>query len=186
MKTKLHMAFAAMLAVCGSCAQATEERLKVSKEEAARAPDQTSENYGDWTVRCVARTDLPPCDMIQVATTTGTNEQVMRFSIAHAGKEETYGVQILVPLGVLVSGGVLVRIDDKTDVDGLKFTRCEAAGCFIEALMGSDKLAPLRRGEKGVVAVLNRNGEPLAMPVSLKGFAAAMDAMAARNRAWQS
>lgn len=154
------------------------------EEPAVEAPEQTAEFYGDWQVRCVVREDMPPCDMVQVATNNDTKEQVMRISIAHAGDQDKYGVQIWVPLGVLISGGVLVRVDDKEDVGDFKFTRCEPTGCFIEGVVGTEVLEPFRRGSKGVIAILDSLGEPIVLPLSFRGFVAAVGAMSARNQAW--
>ncbi|MCO6181008.1 invasion associated locus B family protein [Ciceribacter sp. RN22] len=150
----------------------------------AQGTDGTrNQAYGDWSLRCVQRNDAPPCDMLQVVSNKD-GQPVMVFSIGHAGRREEYGVQIGVPLGVLVSGGALLRIDDKDEIKDLKFTRCLPTGCQIEARLGPDRLEPLRRGGRGIIAVLNGQGKPLIFPVSLKGFTAAMEAMVAKNRSW--
>ena len=62
--------------------------------------------YKDWIVRCVERENLPPCDAIQTAFNSETEERIMLTSIAHFGATDEIGVQIWVPTGLLVSGGV--------------------------------------------------------------------------------
>jgi invasion protein IalB len=151
---------------------------------APKAPDQSSDVYGDWTVRCVAREGVPPCEMAQIAANNTTHEQVMRISIAHAGQSESLGVQIQVPLGVLLTGGVLVRVDDKQTVGNFQFTRCEANGCLIEGVVTPETLAPFRKASKGILAVLDRQGKPLVLPLSFEGYEAAMDAMSSKNIRW--
>lgn len=152
--------------------------------QAAPVPDQQSEVYGDWTVRCTQRENVPPCDMVQVATRGEAGEQVLRVSIAYAGNGDNYGVQIVVPLGVLISGGVLIRADGEEIQTDLQFTRCEASGCFIEAIMDSKALEPFRLGDEGIIAILDPRGEPMVMPLSFSGFIAAMETMTQRNSAW--
>jgi invasion protein IalB len=61
-------------------------------------------------------------------------------------------------------------------------TRCEAEGCFIEKLAKSAELDPLRNAEKGVVVVMGKDGKPVALPISLKGFGEALASMEGRNR----
>lgn len=155
-----------------------------AQDETVQSPDQITESYGDWAMRCIEREYVPPCDIVQAASENQTGEQVMRFSIAHAGDQERYGLQIIVPLGVLISGGVLVRVDGTQDITNLQFTRCDPAGCYIEALMDAAELGPFRRGQEGVLAMLDAKGEPLVIPLSFTGFTTAMDTMSARNREW--
>ena len=61
--------------------------------EAAAEPAQTTATYGEWTVRCVAREELPPCDMLQVAVEQVGGRQVLRLSLAHLGDGDRIGVQ---------------------------------------------------------------------------------------------
>lgn len=153
-------------------------------EPAPKAPDQSSDVYGDWTVRCAAREGVPPCEMMQVATNNTTREQVMRISIAHAGQAQSLGVQMQVPLGVLLTGGVLVRVDDKQTVGNFQFTRCETTGCLIESVVTPETLAPFGTAQKGILAVLDRQGKALVLPLSFNGYQAAMDAMSSKNIRW--
>ncbi len=155
-----------------------------AENSVASAPDQSSESYGDWTVRCVNRDGLPPCDIVQFVTNDKTKEQLMRLSIAYSGQAERYGFQIQMPLGVIISGGVIVRLDDKENWGNLKFTRCEVSGCYIETVITADTLDPFRRANKGVVAILDREAKPMVLPISFNGFSAAMDVMSQKNITW--
>ena len=143
-----------------------------------------SEVYEDWAVRCVERGALPPCDMVQFATHNESGEPVMQFSVAHAGREESYGIQIMVPLGVRLSAGVAIRVDDGPPLVDFRFTRCEVTGCFIEQVVAADALEPFQLGVTGVLAVLDRAGQPLVIPLSFKGFTKARAVMTERNLQW--
>jgi invasion protein IalB len=152
----------------------------------SRAEDNKGEHkvHGAWTVRCLQRKDAPPCDMVQVVSKKETKQPVMVFSIGYAGKEDRYGARIGVPLGVLVSGGVAIRIDDKDVIDELKFVRCMPTGCQIEGQFEPASLEALRRGQEGGLAMLNGAGKLVVLPISLNGFSAAMDEMVAADKAW--
>lgn len=151
---------------------------------AQNAQDPQNQVSGNWTVRCVSREGAPPCDMFQIVSDKNSHQPLMIFSIGHAGRQEQYGLQIRVPLGVLISGGAVIRIDNKAEIKELKFTRCTSTGCLIEARLDPAKLQPFRQGGRGFLAVLDGRGKPLLFPISLNGFTGAIDSMTAKNQAW--
>ena len=151
---------------------------------AIAAPAQKVETHGDWNVRCIERENVPPCDMVQAASQKESGEQVMQFSIAHAGKEDLYGVQIRVPLGVNLTGDAAIRIDEDADFVSLKYTRCDMNGCYLEKLMTPQDLEPFEQANEGMLIVLGLNGEPLSIPLSFDGFDDALKLMSENNRAW--
>ena len=151
---------------------------------AAQENVQTA-TYKDWVVRCVERDNLPPCDAVQTAFNTDTNQQVMLTSIAHFGSSGEIGIQIWVPTGLLVSGGVLFEIDqEKRALENLQFTRCESDGCFIEAIVNEEALGPLKKGSQAAVAVLSSSGQPRIVGLSLSGFTKAFNEVKQKNTNW--
>lgn len=159
--------------------------LSVMPAMAQSEQDVTTETYQDWVVRCIDRTDLPPCDAVQTAFDTATEQRVMLTSIAHFGGDNEIGIQIWVPTGILVSGGVLFEIDQKDQaLQNLKFTRCEADGCFIEAIVSEEELAPLKKGNQAAIAILSSTGQPRVVGLSLSGFTKAFRAVKSKNKAW--
>ncbi|MDQ1231568.1 invasion protein IalB [Sphingomonas sp. SORGH_AS 879] len=150
----------------------------------AATPAAQPERYGDWSVLCVERAELPPCEVVQGVQRKEGDTQPLRFSFAYAGQGDRYGVQFQVPLGVLVQTAPLIRLDEKTDVPGFHITRCEADGCFIDRVMTRAEIEPFFKAAKGLIAVADRSGKPVVLPLSLNGFAQAMQAMTARNQAW--
>lgn len=156
----------------------------LSWQSAAQENVQTTA-YKDWVVRCVERENLPPCDAVQTAFNSETNQQVMLTSIAHFGSSGDIGVQIWVPTGLLVSGGVLFEIDqEKRALENLQFTRCESDGCFIEAIIQEDALTPLKKGSQAAVAVLTSAGQPRIVGLSLSGFTKAFNEVKQKNTKW--
>jgi len=146
-----------------------------------------NQTFKDWVVRCVPRDGLPPCDMVQSVFNADTEQRLLQMSVAHLGRDDQVGIQIWVPTGVLVSSGVLFEIDGKERVLGaLQYTRCEADGCLVEAIVPANDLKPLRAGRKGAFAVLGSDGQPRVIAVSLSGFSAALKAVGAKNKEWFS
>ena len=151
---------------------------------AAQENVQTA-TYKDWVVRCVDRENLPPCDAVQTAFNSETNQQVMLTSIAHFGSSGEIGIQIWVPTGLLVSGGVLFEIDqEKRALENLQFTRCESDGCFIEAIVNEEALGPLKKGSQAAIAVLSSSGQPRIVGLSLSGFTKAFNEVKQKNTNW--
>ena len=149
----------------------------------AETPQQ-NETHGDWTVRCVERTNLPPCDMIQIASNKESGDQVMQFSIAHAGKADFFAIQFLVPLGVRIDEGVAIRVDEQPPITNYGFTRCTAEGCYIETAVGHKDLDIFRQGKAGILVMLEGGGEPLVVPLSFDGFTDALKVVEERNKNW--
>lgn len=149
------------------------------------AQEGETTTYKDWVVRCVPRDGLPPCDMVQSVFNSDTSQRLLQMSVAHLGRDQKVGVQVWTPTGVLVSSGALFEVDGESRaLDALKFTRCEADGCLVEAIVEESDMKPLRAGNKGAFAVLASNGQPRVIAVSLSGFSAAMKDVAAKNKAW--
>lgn len=151
----------------------------------AQENDTTTTTVKDWVVRCVERADLPPCDAVQTAFDRATQQRVMLTSIAHFGNDDEIGIQIWVPTGILVSAGILFEIDQKDRaLETLQFTRCEADGCFIEAIVTEDDLSPLKKGNEAAIAVLTSAGQPRIVGLSLSGFTKAFKEVKEKNRNW--
>lgn len=152
----------------------------------ANAPDTvgTTDQSGDWTVRCVTRAGLPPCEIVQAVKRNDIDQNVLQFSLSYAGTADRYAVQFMMPLGLFVQGEALVRLDDKTNLTGYVFTRCEQQGCFIDRLVSRADLNPFFSAKKGIVAARQTNGETLVAPISFEGFGGAVKMMVAKNEAW--
>lgn len=144
----------------------------------------TTDQSGDWTVRCVTRAGLPPCEIVQAVKRNDIDQNVLQFSLSYAGTADRYAVQFMLPLGLFVQGEALVRLDDKTNLGGYVFTRCEPQGCFIDRLVSRADLNPFFAAKKGIVAARQTNGETLVAPISFEGFGGAFKTMVAKNEAW--
>ena len=159
--------------------------MPVYAQDNAGQNQMQTQSFKDWLVRCVDRENLPPCDAVQSISSNETGARIMLTSVAYLGNEEQVGIQIWVQTGVLVSAGVLVEVDEAEAVlQDLQFTRCEADGCYIEAIVPESTVAPLKKGNKAAVAVLASSGEPRIIGLSLSGFTQAFNEVKKANAAW--
>jgi invasion protein IalB len=61
----------------------------------------------------------------------------------------------------------------------LFFRRCDRAGCFVEMAISPELIAGLKAAAdpQGHIDVVADGGKPVSLPISLKGFGSAHDAM---------
>lgn len=104
----------------------------------------------------------------------------MQVSLAYSSELDSYAFQAIVPHGFLIQPGVLIRVDGEKDFSDLKVTRCEKEGCFIEGVPGDDLLQAFSNGVSGQIIMLHKLQKPFALPISLKGFSAALKEMLAK------
>src|SRR5262245_23809681 len=143
---------------------------------------------GDWAVRC-AQTNVKspaPCDVIQLTVNQDSKARIMSFSLAYVPSRDTYAMQVIVPTGVALQRGMTVAAGDRA-MQGIKYTRCERDGCYVEALV--DAAAVTALSAPGVTPNVNVIGygqtNQVTLPISSNGFADALNRMKgfARERA---
>lgn len=140
--------------------------------------------FGDWALVCQKRDTLPPCEIAQTVLKPDSDDRKMQVSMAYAGRDDRYAIQIRLPLGLLVQPEALLRLGKDNDLPGYRITRCERDGCYIDRLLNRKDIEPLLGADTALLAVAQTNGKPLAFSISMKGAAVAMQAMVERNSAW--
>jgi invasion protein IalB len=142
------------------------------------------QTFGDWTVRCFNVKTLAPCDMIQVAVNKEKKQRVSSVSLAYIPSRDNYATQIIVPLGVSVASGLTLSAGSQK-IEGLKYRRCEHDGCYVETGVSKTALEALATGgNTGAITVaLYRGNKPINLPLSLNGFAPAVNKLKELARA---
>jgi invasion protein IalB len=144
-------------------------------------PQRTTATYDDWVVRCEIQAGPPQqkiCDMAQLAQVQGQANPISRVGIAKPAKGEAVKLVIQLPVNVSVPGGVKIQADDKDPGLVAPFKRCIPAGCFAEVDLKDDMMKKLRAAAQSWKMQLKDGGEhEVAIPLSLKGFAQAYDAL---------
>lgn len=143
---------------------------------AEATPDALTERYRDWTVQCVTpEGDARRCFMAQVLAQD--SKRILQVEFTLAGGEPT--MVILAPLGLLLTAGARLAIDDNPPRT-LPFRTCLPTGCLVPDTPGETVLSSLRRGRSmAVTLVAAQNEEEIALTVSLAGFSAAYDRLIA-------
>ena len=82
---------------------------------------------------------------------------------------------VVMPLGVSVPQGIAIQVG-KTKRN-VAFTQCLPGGCVAPLPVDDAFLSVLKAGKEGRVGVVDRRGQTVAVPFSLKGFVGAFDKM---------
>jgi invasion protein IalB len=139
------------------------------------APNQTREQVQDWVVRCLeAQANQPKrCEMVQVLSDRNSRREVLVMVIGYTGDKAAPQAVFVLPLGVLLPTGLTLKIDQGTPKT-VGFRHCEPQGCIAPWQMTEVDLGALRAGTTLTVSVNDHGGKSVDLPISLKGFTAAL------------
>jgi len=142
-------------------------------------PSSASFGFDAWLVRCQAVKDTVGCGMSQQILDQRSRQPVLQLHLARAPKGEGHQLVAIMPLGVTVPPGIVIQIgENKRNV---AFTQCLPGGCVAPVVVDAAYLSVLKSGAEGRVGVVDRRGQTVAVPFSLKGFAPAFDKMEERG-----
>ena len=141
-----------------------------------------NETYGDWTVDCRILNSQRLCLLVQSQGNNQTGQRVFAIEL-RTPKEGRVEGTILMPFGMKLENGAVLRLDDKDLGQGLRFSTCLAQGCLLPISFPTVATDAMKKGKTLTVAALNlSNGEPVSFNVLLNGFAAAFDRVAQIDR----
>jgi invasion protein IalB len=137
----------------------------------------------DWFVRCFPVQSPSPCDIYQELDNQGSHQRVLALSIAYVPSLDRYALQITVPLEISIPRGIVVQTDSYAS-PVLHYRRCDRNGCYVEMAVDKGLIESLvKSGPVAKVNIVADNGKSYGLRFSLKGFAAAHDAMVSQAKA---
>ena len=133
-----------------------------------------SETYGDWTLNCGADKGAKFCTLSQTQVNKeGQRAFAVELRMAKDGSGEG---TILMPFGLKLDAGVVLKLDDQSIGEGLRFSTCMAQGCLLPVSFPSAGMEAIRHARTFTVGALNvSNNQLLTIGISLNGFAVALD-----------
>jgi invasion protein IalB len=144
----------------------------------AQTPDVMQETYRDWVVRCqivpaadgVSPTRL--CEMAQELSQPETGQRVLTVAL-QSGPDEQAGLTLITPFGLRLSAGVAIDIDAVRLIQ-IAFRTCLPQGCVATEVLDKELIDRLTAGTIATAMITSdEGGPPIAIEVSLNGFAAA-------------
>lgn len=163
-----------------ACALAPKAQPGASGADAAPRPSANAGGAGpvlkasfeDWQVGCL---DKPggPCSAYQELLRPDTRQWVLRVEFMRERQGRTPAT-LMLPLGVLLSEGVTLRIDDAPPSKPYPIAVCQSQGCVLPLMLDADMMRALTQGRWLTVRMVSGRGESIELPVSLAGLAAAL------------
>ena len=151
-----------------------------------RADEPTNaQDFQDWRYECWSISEAQQaakntqgamqCRMFQTIVNQEHRVQLLNVTLVRNPNEKTV-IRLLAPLGVAITQGLNVRIDDG-EVITLPLTHCTPQGCAVSVNMEDQFIASLRQGNQMHVEYQFYGGNAAKLAVSLRGFSDALDAL---------
>ncbi len=129
---------------------------------------QEEEPASMWSVRCNDG-ENGHCEIFQRLIVRETGQRVVEFAIGFPEKgQPARGVMIL-PLGVLLTEGVKMKVDDG-QVFSFQVRFCSPDGCFAYVNLNDDLLGLMGSGDTARISFQNPSGETMNVDLPLVGF----------------
>lgn len=166
--------FLALALLAAACSRGAAAQEAPAAPGGGAAPPTHEEQIQDWTLRCATLQDgKVSCEMIQTVRQRDSGKEMMLMAVGYPPGEKQLLAWIVVPLGVLLPPGLGLKIDE-AEPGRLPIQYCEPNGCIAPWAPTEQELAALKAGNRLTVIVHDRNGKQVGLPVSLKGFTAAV------------
>lgn len=155
----------------------------------AYAANDAVTTFGDWAKQCESVPVNPEakdgkgkkeqvCFIYQTVSSKKTKETIMQVRIGFPPKSNEPVMIVTLPLGVLLPPGAAFMVGSAKPVD-MPFLACGREGCTtLGQKLDSNVLNAMRKGTDGSIRVALLNKKVLPIPVSLKGFTRAYNAIA--------
>ncbi|MEX2035766.1 MAG: invasion associated locus B family protein [Xanthobacteraceae bacterium] len=130
--------------------------------------------YEHWSIVCNAnQAGQRECLMYQDIIADGTDQSIMRVTVV---KTPQSALIVTTPLGVILPQGLILAIDQQ-EASRMQYQICIEPGCRAQIDLAPELVQRLKSGVGATVTIVGPNNQPIAVPVSLKGFTAAYDAL---------
>jgi invasion protein IalB len=148
-------------------------------QDQSKAPAITEQKYGEWALQCTSDKSMnPPCQIIYRLASADQKQIATVISMAKASGDAV-GMQMALPLGFAIQSGVKIEFGPKFSTMAA-VSRCTVQGCLIEGMAPQNMLAAMLKEKSGKITVRMMQGNEIALPVNLDGFAQAYQAMSAK------
>jgi invasion protein IalB len=130
------------------------------------------ETYQDWSLGCQGSPNVT-CAISQQQTQQN-GQRVLAIEL-RKGEGDAVSGNLVLPFGLLLETGAALQIDDGPQREPLRFSTCLPTGCLVPVSFDAKTVAALRTGTALQVKVQGMDRKEVALSVSLKGLAAALD-----------
>jgi invasion protein IalB len=153
--------------------------MSFAAQAQTRTPDlNVKSRHGDWEVACKAP---PPgskkeiCALVQTVAAEDDDNVVISVHFLKYS-DGTRVLRIFTPLGVALSKGMRLNIDDTHSVQAT-YSRCAQYGCFAQIEPDDALFEVLKTGKRVLVVIYRTQEAGIGIPISLTGFNQALAAL---------
>lgn len=153
------------------------QALAQDTKPAAALPGGASnltETFEDWQVICTAAASKPNC-VIRQTQAQQNGQRVLEVALAPAKDKGAVMGALSLPFGLALARGVTLQVDDAAPGEPLAFSTCMPSGCIVPLELDTATVATLNKGTSLKLAATSIENKAVQFPVSLKGFAAALE-----------
>lgn len=145
---------------------------------AAGANNPIKATFGAWQMRCevLPGAQKEQCALVQTVSATDRPDVGLLILAFHTADQKASLLRVIAPLGVLLTSGLGLRIDD-VNIGATDFVRCLPNGCVAEARLTDELLTKLKTGKGATFIIFKTPEEGVGIPVSLEGFGKGFDAL---------
>lgn len=167
-------------------ADADEAAAPAEPEEPQVGSYYVKTTHQDWTIRCIkADQGKDPCELYQLMRDSGGNSVAELTLIPLTNGNVAAGATLVAPLETDLIEGLGFAVDTAKP-RGYPFSFCAPVGCVSRMGFTEAELGGMKRGSKASITLLPFGGdpkEPVQLSLSLSGFTAAFDDLAAYAKA---
>jgi len=171
------MGMIAALAVAPLGASAEEAKPKPADTKAAEAKQPEG---NPWVVNCASGgsgTDLE-CQASQNLTESKTGQRVLTLTVRRQADNGSLAMLLALPHGLFLPAGASYQIDSGNKV-GVAIQTSDQNGAYAAVPLTPELLTGLKSGTTLNIGMESVTRKPVTIPVSLRGFTAAVDKLQA-------
>ncbi|HWK64106.1 MAG TPA: invasion associated locus B family protein [Rhizobiaceae bacterium] len=136
-----------------------------------------NETHGDWTVACVVQDNNKRCTLSQQQVDAQSRQRMLAIELGASSDGKAQGA-LMLPFGLALEKGVVLRVDDGEPLPSLAFRTCLPAGCVVPVSFDTATIASLRKGKQLQLEAVADGGKPISFSISLAGLGGALDRLA--------
>ncbi|MGB1110463.1 MAG: invasion associated locus B family protein [Gammaproteobacteria bacterium] len=139
---------------------------------------KTGDTFQDWKIQC--ETPKPEvgeiCHAFQNLTMKEGNQRVLHIAVGFLPEKDNPVAIFTLPLGVALPPGVQLQVDEG-EKSRFPIEVCTPDGCRAGLEVKPELMTALKAGSKAKITFANMQRQGLTVPVSLKGFTAAINSL---------
>ncbi|MFN3828105.1 MAG: invasion associated locus B family protein [Micavibrio sp.] len=128
-----------------------------------------------WVKRCTD-TEGKVCEMVQRLMDQQSGARVLEMAVAMPPEGDDARAVLIAPLGVELTQGFSLTIDDK-DTVSFKPRYCLTDGCYAFLVLPPDIIKLMGQGKMMTLSFYTYDGQPARLPVSLDGFSETLQSL---------